>query len=452
MSGRSLLADLDQLRRQLLYLEDRSDFYRDRFVAAGLRRSDLAGLASLRDLPLTTKEELRDSQSSSPPLGRHAAVPLGDVVRIHSSTGTTGRPSWVGLTRRDLATWTAVTARALETEGLEPADVVIHATSLSLFVGGLPVKDALESLGATLIPIGTGNSERAVQALQTFGCNVLHCTPSYAIYLADYVRQRYDTEPRQFGLEKIVCGGEPGGGEPAVRGRIEADWGARVTEGMGTADIAPIIWAECPRQAGMHLTAEGDVAVELIDPDLGEAVDFEEGAQGELVYTAVNRECSPLLRFRSRDRVVVLGEGCPCGRPGPRIRCIGRTDDMLIVLGVNVFPSAIQDVVAELHPETTGAMQVLLARPGPGVEPPLRLAVEYGRRATDLTSLRSRLRELLRGRLQVPTEIELVPPETLPRSEMKTQLTRRLFEEPTRIGITHLGGGGRPCTTGEDER
>jgi phenylacetate-CoA ligase len=419
---------VEALRPQLRYLHERSAFYRDKFRASGLSLADLGRVDSLSELPFTVKEELRDSQVSSPPLGRHAAVPLSEVVRVHASTGTTGRASWVGLTARDVQTWTQITARALECEGLEPSDVVVHAASLALFVGGLPVKDAVEHVGATLVPIGTGASERAIMAFQTLGCNVLHSTPSYAIYLADYVRERYEIDPRQLGVTKVMVGGEPGGGEPAVRPRIEGDWGARVTEGMGNADVAPIMFAECPERQGMHFTAQGDVLIELIDPVSGETRAFDEGAEGELVYTAVTRECCPLLRFRSRDHVVVLGTECACGRRGPRIRCIGRTDDMLIVLGVNVFPSAVHDLVASLHPQVTGAMQVLLSKPGPRVEPPLRVVVEYGHQATELAELQGELQKLIRGRLLVSAEVELVPPGTLPRSEMKTQLIKRLYE------------------------
>jgi len=418
-----------QLRPQLLSLQERSPFYRDKFRASGLSLADLNRVRDLADLPFTVKEELRDSQVASPPLGRHAAVPMSEVVRVHASTGTTGRASWVGLTVADVRSWTRITARALETEGLVPADVVVHAASLALFVGGLPVKDAIEHIGATLVPIGTGASERAVMAFQTLSCNVLHSTPSYAIYLADYVRERYEIEPRQLGVTKVMVGGEPGGGEPAMRHRIERDWGARVTEGMGNADVAPIMFAECPEQRGMHFTALGDVLIELVEPASGVPVPFEDGAEGELVYTAVTRQCCPLVRFRSRDHVVVLGTGCVCGRRGPRIRCTGRTDDMLTVLGVNVFPSAIQDVVAGLHPRTTGAVQVLLSRPGPRVDPPLRVVAEYGHQATELAALQSELQATIRARLLVSASVELVPPGTLPRSEMKTQLLRRLYEE-----------------------
>lgn len=417
-----------KLRRQLDYLMDHSAFYRAKLNGTGLQRGKLKGLADLARLPFTTKEELRESQSAQPPLGLHAAVTLRDVVRIHSSTGTTGQPSWVGLTKNDICVWTDITGAALTTQGLTSDDVVIHAASLALFVGGLPVKDAAESIGATFVPVGTGASEKALMAIQTLGANCLHCTPSYAVYLAEYVRSRFEVQPVELGIRKILCGGEPGGGEPAFRQRITSEWEALVTEGMGNADMAPIIWAECPAQAGMHFTAGDHVIAELIDPDNGHSVEWEDGATGEVVYTATDRECCPLLRFRTRDRVVVLGMECECGRTGPRIRCVGRTDDMLIVLGVNVFPSAVRDVVAMLVPRSTGAVQILLSEPGPRLAPPLKLVVEYGPGATDLEALRRELEALIRGRLSVAAQVELVPPDTLPRFEMKTQLIRRLYE------------------------
>ncbi|HLH68925.1 MAG TPA: phenylacetate--CoA ligase family protein [Candidatus Dormibacteraeota bacterium] len=416
------------LARQLEELELRSSFYRRKLAEAGVRGLRPRTFADLGQLPFTTKEELRESQLQEPPLGAHAAVDLRAVVRIHSSTGTTGQPSWVGLTRRDVAMWTEVTASALTTEGLTPDDVLVHGASLSLFVGGLPFKDAVEHIGATFVPIGTGASEKAVMAFRTLGANVLHSTPSYALYLAEYVRERHGLDPRDLGVRKIFVGGEPGGGEPATRALIEESWGARVTEGLGNADMAPVIFAECPARAGMHHTAGDHVLVELIDPVSGEQLSWEPGAVGELVYTATDRECCPLLRFRTRDRVEVLGVGCECGRPGPRIRCVGRTDDMLIVLGVNVFPSAIRDVVASLHPRTTGAVQVLLPGPGPRLEPPLRIQAEHGPGEADPEGLRGELERLIRARLTVPVRVELVPPDTLPRSEMKSSLVRRLDE------------------------
>ncbi len=414
---------LAKLRRQVVYLEERSPFYREKLASAGVGSGDLDSLEALARFPFTTKQEIRDAQVAAPPLGRHACVGLEDVVRLHASTGTTGAPSWVGVTARDAEVWTELTASSFRVQGIRRDDVVVHAAGLTLFVGGLPARDAIERIGATFVPIGTGASEKVLAAMQTLGRTVLHATPSYAVYLAEVARER-GLDPRTLGVRKLTVGGEPGGGEPSTRARIEADWGAPVTEGLGNADVAPIIWGECEHQQGMHLTGAEWVHAELVDPETGEAVPWEEGAEAELVYTALERECCGLLRFRTRDRVRVLGLGCACGRPGPRIRCVGRTDDMLIVLGVNVFPSAIRDLVSELHPQTTGAMQVVLREPGPGVAPPLHVEVERADDVADEAALAARLEELVRGRLTVPVRVELVPPGSIPRSQMKTALVR----------------------------
>jgi phenylacetate-CoA ligase len=415
---------LVKLRRQVEYLEARSPFYRDKFRSAGVGASALDGLESLSRFPFTTKEEIRTSQASAPPLGRHACVDLDEVVRVHSSTGTTGAPLWVGLTARDVEVWTSVTAAVLRTEGLEASDVLIHGAGLTTFVGGLPFQDAAERVGATFVPIGTGASERALRAVVTLGATALHSTPSYALYLAEYALAHTDLDPAQLGIRKVLCGGEPGAGERATRERISRAWGgARVTEGLGNADMAPAVFAECEQGAGMHFVAAEWVLPELVDPETGEPIAWEDGAEGELVYTALERECCPLLRFRTRDRLRVVGVGCRCGRDGPRVRCVGRTDDMLIVLGVNVFPSAVRDVVAE-HPATTGALSIVLPRPGPKVEPPLTVEAEHADGVADRVTVESQLERTIRARLSVPARVRLLPPGALPRSEMKTALVR----------------------------
>lgn len=410
---------LRKLRAQVAYLAERSVFYRQKLGG----RADVASLADFATYPFTTKQELRESQAAAPPLGLHACVEMRDVVRLHASTGTTGRPSWVGVTRRDSDVWTKLTAESFRAQGVRSDDVVVHAAGLTLFVGGLPARDALEYLGATFVPIGTGASEKVIAAMESLGQTVLHSTPSYAVYLAEYAR-KHEIDPRSLNVRKLTVGGEPGGGEPAVRERIESAWGAPVTEGLGGSETAPIIWGECEHQQGMHLTGGEWVYAELVDADSGEPVPWETGAEAELVYTALERECCGLLRFRTRDRVRVLGMDCACGRPGPRIRCIGRTDDMLIVLGVNVFPTAIRDIVAELHPRTTGAMQVVLPEPGPKVAPPLQVEVEHAESPGDLRLLKETVETAIRGRLSVSAQVTLVAPETLPRSEMKTALVR----------------------------
>ena len=417
-----------KLAKQLDYLFARSPFYQDKLRAAGLRREHLRTLADLARVPLTTKEELRDSQHASPPLGRHACAEMVDVIRIQSSTGTTGRPSLVGLTRRDAEGWTRVTARSFYTQGVRPADIVMHGASLTLFAGGLPVKDAIERIGATFVPVGTGASEKLVLIAQALHANVLHSTPSYAIYLADYVRRESKMDPRDLGIRKIVCGAEPGGGIPAVRAKIQEAWGARVTEGMGNADMLPVIFSECRHQSGMHYNAHEYVYCEIIDPETEKARPIEQGASGELIYTSLDRECVPLLRFRTRDRVTVLGTSCECGRTGFKLRCLGRTDDMLIVLGVNIFPSAVRDVVSSFRPRTTGEVQILLEAPGPGVKPPLRIVAEFGDGAGPSSELQAEIENRIKDVLTVSSAVQLVPPGTLPRFEMKGQLVKKLYE------------------------
>jgi phenylacetate-CoA ligase len=409
----------------------RSAFYQDKLRAANIQRTHYRQLRDLRRFPFTTKEELRESQASCPPLGRHIGADWPDVIRVHSSTGTTGKPSFVGLTRADSEMWTRLTARSFYTQGLRKTDAVIHAAGLTLFVAGLSSKDAIESVGAVFIPIGTGASEKALMAIQSLGANAMHCTPSYATYFAEFVRREAHRDPRELGLKKLFCGAEPGAGIPAIREKLQQDWGARVTEGLGNADMAPIIFSECPDQSGMHFNGPEYVYVEVIEPETGETLPIERGLEGELVYTSLERQCVPLLRFRTRDRVVVTGTSCACGRTSFKLRCVGRTDDLLIVLGVNVFPSAVKDVVSSFYPETTGEMQIVLDQPGPKVTPPLKVVAEVGG-AGETGRLKGEIERKIRSLLTVSASVDLVPAGTLPRFEMKGQLIRKKYEEAGR--------------------
>jgi phenylacetate-CoA ligase len=416
------------LASQLDYLFARSEFYQEKFRTAGICRKDFRSLRDLARFPFTTKEELRASQMAHPPLGRHIAADWRDVIRVHSSTGTTGKPSFVGITRRDAKIWTRLTARSFYTQGLRKTDVVLHAAGLTLFVAGLTSKDAIESVGSVFVPLGTGASEKAMTIIPLLGVNAVHCTPSYAAYFADFVREA-GLDPRELGLKKLFCGAEPGAGIPAVRAKLEKDWGARVTEGLGNADMAPIIFSECPHQCGMHFNGPEAVVVEIVDPETSEKLPHESGVTGELVYTSLQRECVPLLRFRTRDRVQVLGTSCACGRTGFKLRCIGRTDDMLIVLGVNVFPSAIKEVVAGFSPEATGEIQIVLDNPGPAVAPPLKVVAECCGEPTASAALKSAMERKIKALLSVSASVELVSAGTLPRYEMKGQLVKRTYEE-----------------------
>jgi phenylacetate-CoA ligase len=415
--------------KELDYVWQGSVFYQEKFRAHGVERGDIRTLDDLAKLPFTEKDELRKSQEEHPPLGNHVVVPIERIIRLHSSSGTTGVPTFVGITAHDHQVWTQITARSFFTQGIRKSDILIHAVGLTFFVGGLPCKDAFEYIGTTFVPIGTGASERVVMTTRMLKANVIHATPSYALYLAEWVRKKYGMEPRDLGYQKLTVGAEPGGGVPEIRRKLEEEYGARVTEGLGNSDAAPVIFGECPEQQGMHFNAQEFIVCELIDPDTGAVREMKDGAQGELVYTLIDRECSPVVRFRTRDRVNVWTSECGCGRTSFRVRCVGRTDDMLIVLGVNVFPSAIKDVVTSFRPRTTGEILVLLSKAGPNVQPPLHIQVEYTPGDTDLGGLKKEIEGALHDRLLFGPYVELVPEGTLPRYEMKAKLIRKLYEE-----------------------
>jgi phenylacetate-CoA ligase len=241
-------------------------------------------------------------------------------------------------------------------------------------------------------------------------------TPSYAAYLAE------NHDLRKSSVQRVLVAGEPGGGEPAFRAKLEEGWGAKVTEAMGVGDIGPSLWGECEEQDGMHLGAHGFVHPELIEPESGEALPMEDGAAGELVLTHLQHRAAPLLRFRTRDHVEVRTTPCPCGRPGPRIRCIGRTDDMLIVRGVNVFPSAVREVVNEFAPKVSGHILVRPETRGVMQDPPLPISVELASGEPEDDELADAIHTKLREALTVRTRVELVPWGTLSRSEYKSKL------------------------------
>jgi phenylacetate-CoA ligase len=248
-------------------------------------------------------------------------------------------------------------------------------------------------------------------------------TPSYAAYLVEWCAER-GVDLAASSVRRVLVAGEPGGGEPAFRAMLEAGWGARVTEAMGIGDVGVSLFGECEEQDGMHLGARGFVHAELIDPGTGSGRALEDGAEGELVLTHLRHRAAPLLRFRTRDHVRVRTAACPCGRTGPRIRCVGRTDDMLIVLGVNVFPSAIREVVGAFAPAVSGHVLVRPRSPGVKQEPPLPVAVELARGAAADAALADTIRARVREALFVQTAVELVPWGSLQRSEYKSRLVR----------------------------
>jgi phenylacetate-CoA ligase len=341
-------------------------------------------------------------------------------VRIYSTSGTTGAPSYIPLTASDLENWVTGSARSYAASGVRAGQRIVSTYNAGPFVAGAALA-AFERLGLCHIPVGTGNTDRLMRAIRLLEPEAVVLTPSYAAHLVECAAER-DYDLRGSSVERVLVAGEPGGGEPAFRARLEAGWGARVTEAMGIGDVGVSLWGECEEQDGMHLCAREFVHAELVDPDTRAAVRMDDGATGELVLTHLKHRAAPLLRFRTRDHVQVRTSPCPCGRPGPRVRCIGRTDDMLIVRGVNVFPSAVRDVVGAFAPRVSGQIVVKPRAPGTKQDPPLPVSVELAPGAPVDAALAEAIRERLRDVLVVQTRVDLVPWGSVRRSEYKSRL------------------------------
>ncbi len=416
-----LAADDASYRTQLAYLFDRSAFYREKLGAAGFGSDGAAGgLSDIAKLPLTDKSEIRATCTPDNPIGTHLCAAPSEIVRIYSTSGTTGAPSYVPLTAGDLDNWVTASARSYSASGIAAGERIVSTYNAGPFVAGAALA-AFDRIGLCHIPLGTGNTERLMLSIESLEPEAAVLTPSYAAHLVEWAAER-NVDLRGSSVKRVLVAGEPGGGEPAFRASLEEGWGARVTEAMGIGDIGVSLWGECEEQDGMHLGARGFVHAELIEPETGVAQEMDDGATGELVLTHLRHRATPLLRFRTRDHVQVRTSACRCGRTGPRVRCIGRTDDMLIVRGVNVFPSAVREVVSAFAPEVSGHIVVKPQAAGVKQEPPLPVSVELAQGVAADAALAEAIRERLRNVLVVQTRVELVPWGSLRRSEYKSRL------------------------------
>jgi phenylacetate-CoA ligase len=400
---------------QLAYLRERSAFYRDKLAG-----SPDVGLDEIDRLPLTEKPEIRATVTAANPVGTHLCAEPQEIARIYSTSGTTGTPSYIPLTAGDLENWIAGSARSYAASGIARGEKLVSTYNAGPFAAGAALA-SFDRIGVTHIPIGTGNTDRLMLAIARLEPAAAVLTPSYAAYLVERAAE-HGFDLAASSVRRVLVAGEPGGGEPEFRAKLQDGWGARVTEAMGIGDIGVSLWGECEEQDGMHLGARGFVHAELIDPETGAARELADGATGELVLTHLQHRAAPLLRFRTRDHVEFHTGPCPCGRTSPRVRCLGRTDDMLIVRGVNVFPSALRDVVSAFVPEVSGHILVRPQAAGVKQDPPLPVSVELGRGAAADDRLAEAIRARVRERLVVQTRVELVPWGSLQRSEYKARL------------------------------
>jgi phenylacetate-CoA ligase len=400
------------LEEQLAYLEASSPFYAERLSDF---RDRVRTPADLPFLPFTTKEDLRDGQRAQPPFGPHLCAPRERLVRMHVTSGTTGEPVAVGFTRADHEANSAVGGEAFRIAGVLPGDVIAHCLNYALYAGGIADHMALEASGATVVPVGTGQSRRLLELIPRLGITAIFGTLSFPAYLAARAREG-GVDPRELGIRHIVTAGEPGAGLAAVRAEIEDAWGASVVDSFGMSDVWSTMGGACGRGEGLHLTVGDHAVLEVVDPDSGEPIQLVDGASGEFVWTHLRREASPLLRYRSADLGRVWTSPCPCGRSTPRIRIDGRRDEMLRVQAVNVYPQAIAAIMAN-HPSFG---RYCVVAEGDPIVPPLQVYAEAPGEA-ELGDLTAELEDTLRVRFAVTR----VDPGALPVAEHKTRVVYR---------------------------
>ena len=390
-------------------------FYREQFQKVGMTPADIKSLGDLQRLPFTTKQDLRDNY----PYGLFA-VPMDNVVRIHASSGTTGKVTVVGYTARDINTWAELMARSLVAGGAGRGDIIHNAYGYGLFTGGLGVHYGAERLGASVIPISGGNTKRQVVIMKDFGPTILTCTPSYALYLAE-VAAEMGIDFKTLKFKSGIFGAEPW--SEAMRGEIEKKLHLAAIDIYGLSEvIGPGVAVECiEAKKGLHIF-EDHFIPEIIDPATGEVLPY--GQMGELVFTSITKEAFPVIRYRTRDITSLYPEPCICGRTHIRMgRVSGRSDDMLIIRGVNVFPSQIESVLMEVQ-GVEPHYQLVVDREG-NLDI-LTVMVELGEQAFSdevkkLQNLEKKIGRNIKDYLGVSAKVKLVEPKTIARSEGKAQ-------------------------------
>lgn len=402
----------DRLKSMISRIYHNVPFYRNKFQEIGLFPEDIKGIEDLHKLPFTTKQDMRDNY----PYGLFAAD-INDIVRLHASSGTTGKPTVVGYTRKDINNWAEVCARSLVAAGGTAHSVIQIAYGYGLFTGGLGLHYGAEHLGASTIPISSGNTDRQVMLMKDFNTTLLACTPSYALYLADALEDA-GISPEELDLESGIFGAEPW--SENMRTEIEKKLDISAHNIYGLSEICgPGVASECSCKEGMHVW-EDHFVPEIVDPVTLEPLPY--GSTGELIFSSISKEGIPLLRYRTRDLTVLNNEMCSCGRTHVRMgRVMGRTDDMIIIRGVNVFPSQIEDVLLEIG-GIEPHYQLIITREG--TLDYLEVLVEvteelFSDKIKNMETLSNTISQKLNSVLQLSAKITLVEPRSIPRSEGK---------------------------------
>jgi len=405
---------LKRLQRTLPWVFERVAFYREAFKRVGFEPGDLKSLSDIRRLPFTSKDDLRDNY----PFGMFA-VPAKDMVRVHASSGTTGKPIVVGYTRNDLDMWTELVARIVTMAGVTASDVAQVSFGYGLFTGALGLHYGLEKVGAMVVPVSSGNTEKQIMLMEDFGVTTLISTPSYALHMAEVAREM-GVDRSRLQLRVGLFGSEAWTDE--MRQAIEADWGIKATDNYGLSEVmGPGVSGECLYTCGMHLN-EDHILMEVIDPKTGEVVP--ENHEGELVITTLTKEAFPVIRYRTKDITTITKEPCACGRTTARMKKVtGRTDDMLIIRGVNVFPSQIESVLIEIE-GVSPHYQIIVFKKGHLDDIEVRVEFDPGwftGRYRDLEELEQRIKHRLHSVLTINPKVRLVEPRTIERTAGKAK-------------------------------
>jgi phenylacetate-CoA ligase len=417
---------LDKLQKLVTRVYEQSPYYKQKFDAAGAKPEKLKTLEHYQDFPFFDKDEERNSQERSKvelghPFGMHITCDPKLVNRVSSSSGTTGSPTFSGFTKADRAIAAENTARGLRRIGIAPGDVVLHASVLSMWIAGVPAVDSMMAYGACVVPVGAlSGVERVAQIAAETKPKMIRTTVSFARHLAATMESRTGIDPKTLGIEKVVVTGEPGGSIPEIYGEIEAGFGnALVYDNMGATGCHSPTGISCEAHAGIHFYAEDNAYFEIVDPDTMTPLPIEDGVEGEIIFTGLERECGPLLRWRDKDIIQINTKPCECGRPGVRMTFKGRADDMLLIKGVNVFPNAVRDVINRHSEFTTGNIRMILPRPGPVVEPPVTVLVEATKEG-NFDQLAAELENAIHHQLRFRASVQLQPEDTF---EIKTGAT-----------------------------
>ncbi len=413
----------EKLKKLLTRVYDESPYYKEKFDNSGVNPHQFKSLDEFAQYPTFDKHEERESQANSlknlgHPLGMHLTCDLKEVNRISASSGTSGTPSFQGHTRNDRMIILENFGRLARVTGTKPGDRVMMAGVMSMWVAGIPTVDALTDFGCMVIPVGgLVGTTKVIEMAQLTRPEVIVCTPSFARQILKTARDDKHVDLTEVGVKKLFVYGEPGGSVPEiVRELNEGFGGAEIFDMAGGTGVLNPIFVSCKAHSGLHFIAPDYAYIELYDREKKEVLPLEDGAEGEFVYTGLDRECGPLIRFMDGDRMRVKLEPCECGLPGMRIAILGRVDDMLLVKGVNVFPSAVRDVVLTLGDKVTGSVRIVRDGEGPVVKPPVTVKVECSGSPSEdgKTKLADEIEERLQRQLRFRAEVMLFDEGDLP--------------------------------------